>query len=184
MHCCCPITLAPFTLPVLASDGETYDAPALLAAMAADRWHRSPVTGAVLRKWAYGNAVVAAALGLPGVPMTPLPLWADADAPSPDKAITWTVHHVNDVLVKRAFGAGPWRVTLPVMRDACSGVDYGMAPPLGVPGAAADMAALAAFLGVGPSLAVGLPNAVWDDGPATAETVWAQNRCHNAVIAP
>ena len=54
-----PITLEKLVCPVLASDGITYSLESLQAAMAADAWHRSPVTGDVLRDQAFPNGFVA-----------------------------------------------------------------------------------------------------------------------------
>ena len=54
-----PITLDTLTLPVLASDGYTYSLPSLQEAMAADAWHRSPVTGEILRQEVFANTLIA-----------------------------------------------------------------------------------------------------------------------------
>ena len=58
-----PISLDTLTLPVLASDGYTYSLPSLQEAMAADAWHRSPVTGEILRQQVFPNVLIAALLG-------------------------------------------------------------------------------------------------------------------------
>jgi len=58
-----PVSLDAFFMPVLASDGHTYSADSLAQSMAADPWHRSPVTGEVLRATLYPNLFVAEYLG-------------------------------------------------------------------------------------------------------------------------
>ena len=58
-----PITKEVLVDPYLASDGETYSRTSLVKAMAADPWHRSPVTYEVLRRVAYYNAFVGEVLG-------------------------------------------------------------------------------------------------------------------------
>lgn len=63
-----PISKEVLEEPYLASDGETYSRTTLLAAMAADPLHRSPVTGEVLRPLAYRNIPVEEFLGGSGRP--------------------------------------------------------------------------------------------------------------------
>lgn len=58
-----PITLERFSSPVLASDGNTYNATSLKLAMEADPWHRSPMTKEVLRPEVFPNKVMADYLG-------------------------------------------------------------------------------------------------------------------------
>jgi hypothetical protein len=80
-----PISLDTLTLPVLASDGYTYSLPSLQEAMAADAWHRSPVTGEILRQEVFPNSLIAALLGespLVGVPLKVFP----KHSPSPPDA--------------------------------------------------------------------------------------------------
>lgn len=60
-----PITLGDFVAPVLASDGYTYSMDSLKTAMEVDCWHRSPVTGEVLRPKVFSNVIVANHLGIP-----------------------------------------------------------------------------------------------------------------------
>lgn len=52
-----PVLLCTLEDPVLASDGYTYSFTALCRAMDADPWHRSPVTGEVLRPDVYSNGI-------------------------------------------------------------------------------------------------------------------------------
>ena len=72
-----PITHERLTSPVLASDGITYSRDALMAAMAHDPLHRSPVTGEVLRPIAIRNRVVEPFLN------------ADADADADAEIELW-----------------------------------------------------------------------------------------------
>jgi hypothetical protein len=64
-----PITLGDLVAPVLASDGYTYSLDSLEKAMEADCWHRSPVTGEVLRPKVFSNVIVANHLGIPAAPV-------------------------------------------------------------------------------------------------------------------
>jgi hypothetical protein len=54
-----PITHTELEDPYLASDGITYSKTSIQTAMQADAWHRSPVTGEVLRPWGYKNSIIA-----------------------------------------------------------------------------------------------------------------------------
>ena len=65
-----PVTLEAFVEPLLASDGYTYNAATLGDIVAADTWCRSPITGEVLRPWAYPNALISAHLGCATPPAT------------------------------------------------------------------------------------------------------------------
>jgi hypothetical protein len=58
-----PISSEVLTVPVLASDGYTYNLETLRQVVKADAWHRSPITMEVLRPWAYPNALVSNRLG-------------------------------------------------------------------------------------------------------------------------
>jgi hypothetical protein len=60
-----PITREALQDPVLASDGVTYSFETLVAAMAADPHHRSPVTREVLRPVAFRNPLANTLRGLP-----------------------------------------------------------------------------------------------------------------------
>ncbi len=74
-----PVTLEPFVQPVLASDGHTYSIESLCKAMDADPWHRSPVTGEVLRPKVFSNVVVANMLKVPVAPaLTATRLFSDS----------------------------------------------------------------------------------------------------------
>ena len=75
-----PITMEPLVRPVLASDGITYSAESIVAAMAADPWHRSPITGEVLRQLAYPNTFVAQYMDVEGE-ASPVQLYDAADWP-------------------------------------------------------------------------------------------------------
>lgn len=95
--------------PVLASDGETYSKDMLLAAMAADPWHRSPVTGEVLRAHAFRNRAIEALLGEPPERDDGVVVLYDRDAAPPDDAFVWTYHvprvlKADDTLLRRAWG--------------------------------------------------------------------------------
>jgi hypothetical protein len=59
-----PVTGLVLHQPLLASDGVTYSADTIRAAMAADCLHRSPVTGEVLRRWAFPNVIADNLLAL------------------------------------------------------------------------------------------------------------------------
>jgi hypothetical protein len=52
-----PVTREPLARPVVASDGVTYSLETLLAAMRADPYRRSPVTGEVLRPLAFRDRI-------------------------------------------------------------------------------------------------------------------------------
>lgn len=58
-----PISCDVLTVPVLASDGYTYNLSTLEQVIKADPWHRSPITMEVLRPRAYPNALVSDRLG-------------------------------------------------------------------------------------------------------------------------
>ena len=62
-----PISCEVLNMPVLASDGYTYNVSTLQQVVAADVWRRSPITMEVLRPWAYPNAIVSHRLGCPVV---------------------------------------------------------------------------------------------------------------------
>lgn len=69
------------TEPLLASDGYTYNASTLVRLMDTDEWHKSPVTGEVLREWAYPNVLVSQHLGCAVMP--PMRLYTDVDTVLP-----------------------------------------------------------------------------------------------------
>lgn len=105
-----PITLDVLVQPVLASDGHTYSENSLRAAMAADPWHRSPVTGEVLRPLAYPNCIIAQAMGGPQLqPAVPVTLFTDVCATllPPHHVVSVTLPRLLDVkgtATRRALG--------------------------------------------------------------------------------
>lgn len=150
---CDPITLAPFDDPVLASDGYTYSFASLQHAMAADAWHRSPVTYEVLRPEAYPNPLVAQLLGVAAPEGKPRSLYSAHPSTPQDSArtITWCAPlllSAPETMVRRRFGLpdAPFAVTAQLTRDA-AGKDWLMYPPV-VAEAEADTVALAKLLGV------------------------------------
>jgi hypothetical protein len=154
----CPITLDVLENPVLASDGETYSEAALVQAMQADPWHRSPVTGEVLRRVAYPNTFVAALLIGQNtnldckVPTSGVELFAARSLPPDGRLVTWTVPALlsaKDTLVRRKFGLPDeaFSVTAAIKRDSSTGLDWLMHPPAYAQ-ARADILDLARLLGV------------------------------------
>ena len=72
-----PITAEEFTMPMLASDGYTYNLDTLLRCE--DGWHLSPITGEVLRPWLYPNTLAATHTSLDASSMKPYKLYDDED---------------------------------------------------------------------------------------------------------
>ena len=147
--------------PVLASDGETYSRESLCAAMAADVWKRSPVTGEVLRHLAYVTVFVRRVLGdgsstiqPTGVQPQPTPVQLYDpkihEAPPTGRRVSWALPlclSPADTLVRRRFGIAdaPFTVTATLFRDG-SGNDWLMHPPA-VHEMRDDVLALAKLLG-------------------------------------
>ncbi len=135
MDCIDPVTKEPFEDPYLASDGETYSKATLQQCMAADPWHRSPVTYEVLRPAAYRNVFMATLLGEDACSPDTLQLYDAAAAPPPEEArtVTWRLParlSAQGTLVRRRFGLpdAPFAVTAVVWRGA-GDTDWLMHPP-------------------------------------------------------
>jgi len=127
-----PITLEPYARPILASDGETYSLDALLEAMRADPWHRSPVTGEVLRQWAFPNQLVAGFTACEPC-MAPEMLFADDHLPDDGRELSWTLPvlvSAAEAVVRRLWRlpVASVRLTARVRRDH-NGSDWLMHPP-------------------------------------------------------
>lgn len=89
-----PITHTELEDPYLASDGITYSKRSIQTAMQMDAWHRSPITGEVLRPLCYKNTIIAQLLANTTNLMesTALALYDDDDDEMPENGgrITWT----------------------------------------------------------------------------------------------
>ena len=132
--------------PYLASDGITYSKETLLAVVRADPWHRSPVTGEVLRPQCFPNHLIQQLLasapkhGCSLAPTLCLTLYDPAHTPLPENGgeITWRLPSLCTprlAAFKMKWGLdeacadAPLSLTARVLRDA-SGLDWLMhAPP-------------------------------------------------------
>ena len=90
-----PITCTELEDPYLASDGITYSKTSIETAMAMDEWHRSPVTGEVLRPLCYKNVVIAQLLvnsnrRVKDTAHAPLLLYDCSALPDNGGSIAWT----------------------------------------------------------------------------------------------
>ena len=142
--------------PYLASDGETYSRATLIAAMAFDPWHLSPVTREVLRDVAFRNCLVGdllagAASGTTGPASLTLydrkaaPAWTDG------WEVTWKAPprmSATHTLIRRRFALpdGEWALTAVVRNDA-GGLQWLMHPPA-ADTMRADILDLASVVGV------------------------------------
>ena len=128
-----PITLETLECPVLASDGMTYSLTSLQAAMAADPWHRSPITQDVLRPYAYPNAFVAEYMGVDTVPNAVRLYDDDARPPVDARIVTLTLPvgvSAEEALVRAAWKLPIETVTLrAVLRRSELNEWYAMHPP-------------------------------------------------------
>jgi hypothetical protein len=70
-----PITLEPFRVPFVASDGKTYELESLLEWVEKDWKHSSPLTRVPLRPLAFFDEQTALHLGLPTPKDTTVPLY-------------------------------------------------------------------------------------------------------------
>jgi hypothetical protein len=147
-HLVDPVTKEVLVHPYLASDGETYSKDTLVQAMAADPWHRSPVTYEVLRPVAYPNLFARALLGGDDGAgdagdagdrailflYDPKMDVARARGDQPHaRTVTWTMPRLlpaEDTLIRRRFhlpDAG-FQLQAVITRDA-AGLDWLMYPP-------------------------------------------------------
>lgn len=154
-----PVTKEILCDPYLASDGETYSRDTLLKAMAADPWHRSPVTYEVLRPYAFPNKFVADILQAlygsvhtcPNTGGLGLQLYEPCAGAIPGaRNITWHMPKLlsaEDTIVRRRFGLPDTGFELHaiVHRDV-AGMDWLMFPPCAVD-MRADVLALAKAVG-------------------------------------
>jgi hypothetical protein len=138
-----PISKTKLQDPVLTSDGVTYSKDSILMAMRADEWHRSPVTGEVLRPHAYANTLIKDLLREGNEEDEDADhvtvLWEPCDdaAPLPlnGGVITWTLpelcsSQVAAVKLKWRLDTlpHPLSLTVRVLRDAMGG-EWCMHPP-------------------------------------------------------
>ena len=139
-----PISKTELEDPYLASDGITYSRHTLEAAMKADPWHRSPVTGEVLRSLCYRNNLIQQLMILEATPSAQLPrtqlqIYDPASNPLPENGgeITWVLPSlcapkVAELKMKwrldEMYATTPLVLTARVLRDA-TGMDWLMHPP-------------------------------------------------------
>lgn len=131
-----PIFLTKLENPYLASDGITYSKASIQQAMCADPWHRSPVTGEVLRPLCYRNTLIAQLLEEENEEdESPLRLY-DSKGKIPENGgiITWTLPSLctpRIAALKMKWdleGQDTLTLTAHVLRDAAS-QDWLMHPP-------------------------------------------------------
>ena len=136
-----PVSHTVLEEPYLASDGITYSKETLEAAMAADPWHRSPVTGEVLRCRCYHNRLIQQLLGGSKNKLPCMNLYDAKNDPLPENGgtITWVLPSLCSPRIaafKMKWGLEdegidvvPLALTARVLRDA-GGMDWLMhAPP-------------------------------------------------------
>jgi len=124
--------------PYLASDGITYSKDTLLAIVKADPWHRSPVTGEVLRHHAFPNNLIQQLLGGDWEAMPRIALYDHDPLPENGGTITWVLPSLCTPRIaafkmkwglEDVCGDAPLALTARVLRDA-GGMDWLMhAPP-------------------------------------------------------
>ena len=146
-----PITLEPLECPVLASDGVTYSLASLRAAMAADAWHRSPVSSnEVLRELAFPNGFIANYLRV-ATTSTPVRLFDSRTALPPADARPWLLTLPVHALPEECAVRAQWQLpiapaTLHVMlRRTELGEWWCMHPPPAIQAASAFHALASAF---------------------------------------
>jgi len=129
-----PISLDDFTCPVLASDGYTYNADTLLTSMESDAWHRSPITGEILRPLAFPNRLVSEWVGC--IPVHEPVCLYDTDACPPDgREVTFGLAQVlscEDEITRHGWflpGGAPISLQVTLRRDGPTRRDVLMHPP-------------------------------------------------------
>ena len=124
-----PVTLCPLERPVLASDGHTYSLDTLQRAMATDPWHRSPVTGEVLRPTVFPNRFAATVLGCgDDVPDGPVDLFQEG-APPPPEARTLTLHLPAILPVEACLVRERWNLPIAPLTLTVTVMPGGGPPP-------------------------------------------------------
>jgi len=144
-----PLTGEEYVCPVVASDGHTYTTDWLRAAVAADPWHRSPITKEVLRAAIYPNRFVS-----DDVDDAPAPLFAETNAGNircvPDTGTVVDVCSPKSVSADMAAVRISWRLPPVAMTLTVRMLgDHLMHPPVAeCPDCDADPTELASLFGI------------------------------------